>query len=307
MKTIQKGAYPAMLTPFTPEGEIDYPAVGRLLRWYERLNCPGVFALCASSEINTLSLEEKVSLAKYIVANKGKLTIIASGHTSDSIEDQINELNAVVATGVDCLCLIVGRLNQHGETEDQFIENIKTIIDGLENKEIPLGFYERPEKFNRMLSEKILKFCASTGRFAFMKETSCTIEGITAKINAVKGSDFGIYNANSTLLLESLKAGAAGFCGIMGNFHPDLYQWLCENYDKHPAEAERVSDYLGVLSQIANQYPGIAKYHINRYGTEMSTYCRKEQKEPFKEENTYRIDQAERIVNELRAWLKTVK
>ena len=307
MKTIPKGAYPAMITPFTADGEIDYPAVGRLLRWYERLNCPGVLSLCASSETNKLSLEEKIALSKYIVENKGKMTIIASGHTSDSVEDQLEELNAVAATGVDGICLIVGRLNQHGASDDEYIRNIKTIMNGMNDKEIPLGFYERPGDFNRNLSEKILKFCASTGRFVFLKETSCTIEGITAKINAVKGSNFGIYNANSTLLLESLKAGAAGFCGIMGNFHPDLYQWLCENYEKHPAEAERVSDYIGALSQIACQYPAIAKYHVNSYGAEMTTYVRKSDNRPLNQENTYRIHQTERIVNELRAWIKTIK
>ena len=101
-----------------------------------------MLALCASSETEKLSLDERVELAKYIMANRGKLVIIASGHVSDSVEDQLTELNAMADAGVDGLCLIVGRLNQHNETEDEFIENIKVIMDGINNKEIPLGFYE---------------------------------------------------------------------------------------------------------------------------------------------------------------------
>ena len=235
------------------------------------------------------------------------MTVIASGHVSDSFDDQIEELNAVVETGVDGLCMIVDRLNLKRETEDGYIDNIKTVMSELDNKEIPLGFYERPSEFNRSLSEKILQFCAGTGRFVFLKETSCKKAVIAEKIKAVEGSNFGIYNANSSLLYESLKDGAAGFCGIMGNFHPDLYQWLCENYDKHPAEAARLSDYLGVLGEITNQYPAIAKYHINAYGSEMTTYVRRTGLAPLSEEHTYRIHQAERIVSELRDWLATVK
>ena len=224
MKTFPKGAYPAMITPFHEDGSIDYPAVNELLRWYERMNCSGVLALCASSETETLSLEERVELTKYIVEHKGNLIIIASGHVSTSLEDQLTELNAMAETGIDGLCLIVGLLNQNNETDDEFIENTKTIMNGLNNKTIPLGFYERPCPTNRNLSEKIVKFCADTGRFWFMKETSCDPEIIAKKIRAAAGSPFNIYNANSIQLYESLKNGAAGFCGIMGNFHPDLYQ-----------------------------------------------------------------------------------
>ena len=110
-----------MITPFHEDGSIDYPAVNELLRWYERMNCSGVLALCASSETETLSLEERVELAKYIVEHKGNLIIIASGHVSTSLEDQLTELNAMAETGIDGLCLIVGLLNQNNETDDEFI------------------------------------------------------------------------------------------------------------------------------------------------------------------------------------------
>lgn len=306
MKTVPKGAYPAMLTPFTLDGAIDYPAVKRLLKWYNDCGCTGVLALCASSETTHLSLEERIELGKFIMENKGNLTIIISGHVSDTLEDQLTELNAMAALKPAALCLIVSRLNQNNETEDEFIVNIQTIMDGLEDKEIPLGFYEWPGPRNRSLSEKILKFCADTGRFVFLKETSCRTEVIRAKIKAVEGSNFGIYNANSTLLLESLKDGAAGFCGIMGNYHADLYQWLCDNFEKYPKEAERLSDYLGVMSAVTDHYPAAAKYCQHLYGAEMTTYCRKMDGLNMSEQNLYRVRQMETVANELRAWLKTL-
>ena len=307
MKTFPKGAYPAMITPFHEDGSIDYPAVNELLRWYERMNCSGVLALCASSETETLSLEERVELAKYIVEHKGNLIIIASGHVSTSLEDQLTELNAMAETGIDGLCLIVGLLNQNNETDDEFIENAKTIMNGLNNKTIPLGFYERPCPTNRNLSEKIVKFCADTGRFWFMKETSCDPEIIAKKIRAAAGSPFNIYNANSIQLYESLKNGAAGFCGIMGNFHPDLYQWLCVNYDKHPAEAERVAAYISAIGETGDQYPASAKYHQNLYGAKMSTYTRRTgSTQEMKPSTAIRLQAVEQVVNEVRAWLKTV-
>ncbi len=30
----------------------------------------------------------------------------------------------------------------------------------------------------------------------------------------------------------------AGYSGVMANFHPDLYVWLCKNYKKQPEKAQ---------------------------------------------------------------------
>ena len=57
-----------------------------------------------------------------------------------------------------------------------------------------------------------------------------------------------------TTLLEYLKAGADGYCGVMANFHPELYVWLCEHYKE--ADAQIVSNVLTMNSLIERQlYP----------------------------------------------------
>lgn len=308
-KPLKRGAYPAMITPFTADDKIDYPAVGRLLRWYEEQNCAGVLAICASSEMTKLSLEERVELARYCVEHKGKLTMIVSGHCSDDLPGQIAEMNAIAATKPDGLCFIVSRLNPEGTDDDGFIANTKTLIDGIEDKEIPLGFYEWPGggARKRELNEKILKYCASTGRFVFLKETSCSAASIKAKIDAVKGTSFGIFNANSSLLYQSMLDGGAGFCGIMGNYHPWLYQWLCDNFEKYPKEAAMVSDVIGALSQTANEYPAGAKIYQHLYGAEMNPYCRCMNYKDVREESICRLGQVENVVKYVRKQLENLK
>ena len=49
-KHVEKGLWPVMLTPFTAEGEIDYPSLERLIAWYEENGAAGLFATCQSSE-----------------------------------------------------------------------------------------------------------------------------------------------------------------------------------------------------------------------------------------------------------------
>ena len=256
------GSWPVMLTPFTVSNEVDYEALKELVDWYIENGVSGLFAVCQSSEMFYLSLEERIKYAKKTVEfAAGRVPVIASGHVSKKMEDQIEELNAIAETGVDAVILITNRLAKEDENDSVWIENCKKILDNMDAK-IPLGFYECPYPYKRLLSPETISWCASTGRFYFLKDTCCDINQIKEKLNVIKGSNLRLYNANTTTLLESMKEGAAGFCGVMDNFHPQLYTWLCDNYKDE--KAVEVSDFLTVASLIERQhYPVNAKYHLS--------------------------------------------
>lgn len=268
------GSWPVMLTPFDEKNQVDYDALRELVNWYIDGGVSGLFAVCQSSEMFFLSLEEKVKTAAEAVKHvAGRVPVIASGHTSENIEEQIKELNAMAETGVDAVILITNRLAREEESDAVWIENCKKILDGMET-DIPLGFYECPYPYKRLLPTDIIKWCADTGRFYFLKDTCCDIRQIKEKLRAAEGSALKLYNANTTTLLESMRAGGAGFSGVMDNFHPKLYTWLCEHYQEE--KAEEVSDFLTVASLIERQYyPVNAKYHLSAFeNLPMTTVCR---------------------------------
>ena len=100
------GEWPTMLTPFR-DGAVDYPALEALVEWYIAHGVSGLFAVCQSSEMFFLSLEERVGIARFVNEKAaGRVPVIASGHISDSFEDQVHELTAMTGTGVDAVCLL---------------------------------------------------------------------------------------------------------------------------------------------------------------------------------------------------------
>ncbi|MBS1333168.1 MAG: dihydrodipicolinate synthase family protein, partial [Clostridiales bacterium] len=112
MEQIRQGVYPTMITPYAPNGEIDYALVERLVDWYAEKGCRGVFAVCQSSEMAFLSLRERVRLAQTVTtAASGRLDVVASGHISDSPEAQAEEVCAVAETGVRAVVLVTNRLD----------------------------------------------------------------------------------------------------------------------------------------------------------------------------------------------------
>ena len=91
--------------------------------------------------------------------------------------------------------------------------------------------------------------------------------------------------ANCQTLLESLENGADGYCGIMCNYHPALYSWLGENFDKEPAKAQLVQSVIGLVgfTEVGLPYPLTAKYHMGLCGMETEIIARNRKSEELTE------------------------
>lgn len=266
-KYFPNGEYPVMLTPFTSDNKVDYDALKKLVDWYIDHGVAGLFADCQSSEMFFLSLEERVGIARAVKEMAGgRVPVVASGHISDDLKDQAEELRAIAGTGVDAVILLTNRLAKEDESDEVWLDHLKKLLTMLP-EELSLGFYECPYPYKRIISIKNLKWCADTGRFYFIKDTSCDLDNIEKKLEVIKGTRLKLYNANTSTLLESLHMGASGFSGVMANFHPKLYAWICENYDREPQKARAVADFLTTASFIERQvYPVNAKYYQQMIG-----------------------------------------
>lgn len=273
-KEFPGGVWPVMLTPFNEKREVDYQALRQLVEWYIGNGVSGLFAVCQSSEMFYLSLEERLSVSRAVVeAAGGRIPVIASGHVSDKFKDQVEELKEMAGTGVDAVILITNRLAAEDESDEVWIHNCGRLLKEIP-EDIPLGFYECPYPYRRLLSVDMIRWCADTERFFFLKDTCCDADEIHSKLEAIRESNLKLYNANTTTLLESLRDGAKGYSGVMANFHPGLYVWLCENYEKE--EAMEVSDLLTLMSLIERQcYPVNAKYFLRDIEhLDFTTLCR---------------------------------
>ncbi len=303
IKSIPNGVYPTMITPYTADNKIDYNAVEQLIDWYVKKGVDGIFAICQSSEIFFLSFEERLELLKFIVEHTPKnISIVASGHTADDIGTQIEEAKAFVDVGIDGYVFISNRLAKQDEDDSVFLRNVDIFMDEI--KDIAFGIYECPYPYKRLMTPETLGELARTGRFTFLKDTCCNPAMIKAKLDAVKGTGLKIYNANSATLLETLRMGCAGFSGVMANFHPELYAWLCKNFEKEPEKAEMVQDVVGFFSVAECQvYPINAKYYLGLEGIDMGYTSRARKMDDFFIGRKYEIEQMHRVTQRVKAQL----
>ena len=269
------GIFPVVLTPFDAMNRIDWEGYGRLLDWYIENGSQGLFAVCQSSEMQLLTLEERRDLARFTVEHvRGRVPVVASGHISDAVADQKEELRAIAGTGVDAVVFVTNRFAGPDDPEGTLLARMQDLMAALPGETV-FGLYECPAPYRRLLTDAELRWCAESGRFAFLKDVACDLAVVKRRIALTKGTPLAINNANAATAWPVMQAGGAGFSGVMNNFHPDLYRWLFDHGARHPEEAAELDTFL-VLSAMCEAfgYPKLAKrFHVRR-GTFASEHSR---------------------------------
>jgi 4-hydroxy-tetrahydrodipicolinate synthase len=262
------GIVPVMITPFTPGDRIDWAGYEALIEWYLANGSEALFAVCQSSEMQALSLDERRDLARFTVEHvAGRVPVVASGHISETMDEQQAELLAMADTGVDGVVLVTNRLAGPQEDGATLRGRLDALLAALPAA-LPLGLYECPSPYRRLLTDEEISWCAETGRFSFLKDVSCDMGTIERRIALTRGTPLAINNANAAIAWPALQAGAKGFCGVMNNFHPDLYRWLQDHGAAHPSLAEDLATFLVLAAQCEPMgYPKLAKLFHRRLGT----------------------------------------
>ena len=92
-----------------------------------------------------------------------------------------------------------------------------------------------------------------------------------------------------------------GYCGVMANFHPELYGWLYRNFASKPELAQRISDFLAVSSACEGRmYPDNAKYYLQKWIPGMETVSRKWYGKELPESFRLEVESMEELAEEYR-------
>ncbi|MCD8350577.1 MAG: dihydrodipicolinate synthase family protein [Planctomycetaceae bacterium] len=275
MPILYHGVWPTMVTPFTAADKPDYPAIRNMVEWYIENGCDGIFAVCQSSEMFFLSLAEKRDIAACVVDSVGgRIAVVVSGHTADSLDEQKAEIESMARVRADAYVLVSNRLAREDEGEAVFVKNASALFKTF--PDIQFGMYECPYPYKRLVTTEFLLECARGKRLSFFKDTCCDPDRIRERAAALGApSSLALFNANAATILESLIAGYAGYNGVMANYHPRLYAWLVANFALQPVKSRKLADLLTVLAlSEARCYPITAKYHFNKCAVPMSLNSR---------------------------------
>lgn len=278
MNKTLKEFIPVMLTPFKDNGEIDFNRLTELTEFYIKSGVSGLFSNCLSSEMFELTEQESLQVVKHVVnIARGAVRVVATGTFGGEIQTQVDFVKKIHETGVDAVIIITNMLANQQETDEVFNAHMFNLLDLTDH--IPMGFYECPVPYKRLISPEQLKLFVATNRIIYHKDTCMDIKQVKLKLKAENGRDFGLYDAYMGHAVASLKAGASGLSCIQGNYWPELIVWLCENFNNASLtqEVAKVQQFfIDNMEVMHHVYPVTAKYYLQKKGLSLSTFTRKQ-------------------------------
>lgn len=269
MNTAEKKFVPVMITPFNLKAKVDLDAVSVLIDFYLAAGVKGFFANCLSSEMFSISEDERLELTSHIVKYvNGRVPVVATGSFGLTIEDKAEFTKQIYDTGIDAVILITGHYAKVDEGDDILLRNFDKMF--RLTGDIPLGLYECPAPYKRIISADVFRTLLDTDRLVYHKDTSIRQENVRAKLEVAKGNEkLEFYDAHTPNALFSLQQGAKGMSSISGNFYPEILVWMC-NHANDPARQEEVawlqSELTRVDPLIHIAYPMSAKYFLEKRG-----------------------------------------
>lgn len=275
----EKKFIPVMITPFDLKAKVDFDTVSKLIDFYLEAGVKGFFANCLSSEMFSLSEDERLALTRHVVKYvDGRVPVVATGSFGLTVEDKAEFTKRIYHTGIDAVILITGHYANVEDGDEVLLRRFDRMFKLTDN--IPLGLYECPMPYKRILPPATLQALLKSNRFVYYKDTTRSVEAIKDKLAVVRSSAnkrFEFYDAHSPNGASSLQAGAKGLSSIAGNFYPEIMAWLCNNAT-NPDRQEDVQWLQAEISRadplIHEAYPMSAKYFLQKRGLPVRTISR---------------------------------
>lgn len=262
------GVYSLLLTPFNWDRSIDYKAYEEYVAWQAAFKPQHLFAVCGSSEMTTLTQDERVTCAGLAVKNSNGVPVYVTGNLEENFNDQIEEIKRLEQQGISGLVFVTkGLCDKPAEMHDY-------LLDLASRTELPVILYEFPGLQPHLMDPETYGKLAATGKIHGIKDTTCKMPTIEAKI-AVQG-DSNVLQANIPFLYDSYVKGARGVIATPTTCGTGLFVKMWDEFTKGDLEAARKTHQQIILldNAIDSGFMASAKYLVNLQGVKMNWFTR---------------------------------
>ena len=216
------GSIVALVTPFHPDGSVDYPALRKLIDWHiaEGTDCIGVVG--TTGESPTVNVDEHCEIIRVSVEQaKGRVPIMA-GCGANSTAEAIELARFAKKVGADCQLQVVPYYNR--PTQEGQYQHFKAIAEAV--GDLPMVLYNVPGRsVADMFHDTVLRLAQVPG-IVGIKEATGNIERAQWLIKETP-ADFAVYSGDDATAVALMLCGGQGNVSVTANVAPRLMHELC--------------------------------------------------------------------------------
>lgn len=222
MTVSPRGAMTALVTPFTPDGQVDEVALAALVEWQIAEGIHGLVPVGSTGEAVTLSLAERERIVRIVAeVADGRVPVIAgagSNDTAAAIETSL-VLGRAGATHLLHVSPMYNKPPQRG-----IIAHFTAVADA---SPVPVVLYNVPGRTGSNMTAETTLALAEHRNICAVKEAS----GNTGQIDAIlrgRPERFAVLSGDDGLTLAVMAAGGDGVISVIANVVPKLCAQLTD-------------------------------------------------------------------------------
>src|SRR6476619_2021064 len=225
-RPILRGAFTALVTPFTTDGDIDEAAFRRLVRWQVLARIDGLVPCGTTGESPTLTTEERerlIAATVEVVAerpSRDRVRVIAGTGTNDT-RATIEATRRAAALGADAALVVAPYYNR---PDGRMLEaHYRAVAD---EGGLPIVVYNVPSRTGTNVDTDTFLRLAQHPRVIAVKEASGNLEQI-ARICRDRPRDVAVLAGDDAWTLPVLALGGDGVVSVASNEVPGELVALC--------------------------------------------------------------------------------
>ena len=240
------GACTAIVTPFTPDGAIDYQRFDDLI---EAQLAAGIDAICVcgtTGESATLSIREHIAAVDFCVERVAGRAKVVAGSGSNDTSAALYLSQHAQDSGADALLLVTPYYNK--ATQDGLVRHYTTIADRVD---LPIILYNVPSRTGMSLTIQTYQRLAQHPNINGVKEASGDFS-LISHTRALCGDTFHVWSGNDDQVVPMMALGAVGVISVASNLVPQVMvelTHLCLD-DEFKAAAELQLKYLELMDAL---------------------------------------------------------
>ena len=198
----------AMITPFMPDGKVDYAAAAALAKRLVENGSDGLVVAGTTGESPTLSAEEKLRLFSTIVEAVGGTASVIAGTGSYATGESIQLTKEAEKTGVDGILLVAPYYNR--PPQEGLYRHFKAVAEATS---LPVMIYNIPGRTGVNVSPETMARLARVDNIVALKESAGNLAQVSELVRRLP-PDFMIYSGDDVLTLPMMALGAVGVVSV---------------------------------------------------------------------------------------------
>ncbi|MBQ8956676.1 MAG: 4-hydroxy-tetrahydrodipicolinate synthase [Lachnospiraceae bacterium] len=233
---IFKGSGVAIVTPFKPDGEVNYEEFGRQIDFQINNGTDAIIVCGTTGESACLSEEEHLRVIDFCVKHVNHRVPVVAGTGSNCTDTAVYLSQESEKIGADGLLIVTPYYNK--ATQHGLIDHFTIIANAVH---IPIILYSVKSRTGLNINpETVAHLVKNVPNIVGVKEASGDIAQV-ARIMALTDGNIDLYSGNDNEVIPVMSLGGLGVISVAANVAPSYMHNMCLNFlNGDVAEARRM-------------------------------------------------------------------